>query len=171
MKTLALFLTLCLCLPATAHADEAARRVKAQEMINLLHMDRLMKQMMDGVMAQVTAMQKQNTGSSITPDQQAKLDAFQAKVFALLDAQMGWKAMQPIYVDLYAKTFTDEELDGILAFYKSPAGIAMIDKLPQLTTQGQQIARERMVIVMPQLQQMIQDFTKEAAASAKPTKN
>jgi uncharacterized protein len=156
MKRIALLLLLCT-LPLSARADEATRHAKAQEMVNLLHLDKLMSQIMDAVMAQTNAMTKQ-LGGETTPEQQAKLDAFQKKILALIETQLGWKAMQPIYVDLYAKAFTDEELDGILAFYKSPAGIAMIDKTPALTAQSQQIAIEKMQALQPQLTQLLEDF-------------
>jgi hypothetical protein len=32
---------------------------------------------------------------------------------------------KPALVKIYADTYTEEELDGILAFYKSPAGEAV----------------------------------------------
>jgi hypothetical protein len=70
MRRLAVLLVLTLSLPLTAHADEASRRVKPKEMINLLHMDQLRKQMMDGMMQQVSTMSKQMVGNSITPEDQ-----------------------------------------------------------------------------------------------------
>ena len=64
---------------------------------------------------------------------------------------------------MYAKNFTDEQLDAILAFYKSPAGVALIEKLPTLTTQGTELAQARVATLMPQLKQMIADFAKTAS--------
>jgi len=156
MKRIALLLLLCT-LPLAARADDASRHAKAQEMANLLHLDKLMAQVMDAMISQMNAMSKQ-FGGETTPAQQAKLDAFQKKVFALIDTQLGWKSMQPVYVDLYAKAFTDEELDGILVFYKSAAGNAMIEKTPALTAQSQQIALQKMQALQPQLTQLLEDF-------------
>jgi len=76
---------------------------------------------------------------------------------------MGWKVLEPDYVDIYAKNFTDEQLDAILAFYKSPAGSALVEKLPTLTTQGMQLAQTRMAALQPQLKQMIEDFARSAS--------
>ena len=51
MKRIALLVALVLCLPLTAHADDASRRAKAREMLQLLHtgqlLDQTMKRMMD----------------------------------------------------------------------------------------------------------------------------
>jgi uncharacterized protein len=164
MKRLALLLALVICLPLTAHADEASRRAKAQEMLTLLHMDRLMDQMMNGVTEQMSAMTKQLGGNNLKPQDQAKIDEFQKKVFQLVQSQMSWKALEPDYIDIYAKNFTDEQLDAILAFYKSPAGVALVEKLPTLTTQGMQLAQTKMAALQPQLKQMVEDFAKSAAS-------
>jgi uncharacterized protein len=166
MKRLVFILTLLVCLPLAAHADEASRHAKAKEMISLLHMDRLVAQMMDAMTQQTNAFTKQMVGKNITPQDQAKLDDFQKKVFNLIESQVSWKVLEPEYTDLYAKTFTDEELDGILAFYKSPAGVSMVEKLPTLTSEAMQLSQSRMMAIEPQLKQMIQDFAKDVSSSA-----
>jgi hypothetical protein len=163
-RFIALFAILCLSL--TAHADLASRRAKAQEMLLLLHMDRLMDQLMSGTMDQMSAMTKSLGGSNLKLEDQAKLNDFQKKIFQLISSQVGWKALEPDYVELYATNFTDEQLDTILAFYKSPTGVALIDKLPVLTSQGMQIAQEKMTALQPQLKQMLDDFAKTAATHA-----
>ena len=163
MKRIALLLILVLCLPLTAHADEASRRAKAQEMLALLHMDRLLDQMMNNMLDQMSTVTKQLGGRNVKPEDQTKVDEFQKKVFQLIQSQMGWKALEPEYVDIYAKDFTDEQLDAILVFYKSPAGVALIEKLPTLTTQSTELAQARVATLMPQLKQLIADFAKNAS--------
>lgn len=163
MKRIALLLAFVLCLPLTAHADDASRRAKAQEMLTLLHMDRLMDQMMNGMMEQMNTATRQLGGDSIKAEDQAKIDEFQKKIFQLIQSQMSWKALEPDYVNIYANNFTDEQLDAILVFYKSPAGVALVDKLPTLTNQGMQLAQAKMVALQPQLRQMVADFAKSAS--------
>jgi hypothetical protein len=116
----------------------------------------------------MSAVTKQLGGNNLKPEDQAKVDAFQKKVFLLVQSQMSWKALEPDYIDIYAKNFTDEQLDAILAFYKSPAGIALIEKLPTLTTQGMQLAQEKMAALQPQLKQMVEDFAKSLASHSGP---
>jgi hypothetical protein len=163
MKRIALLLTLVLCLPLTAHADDASRHAKAQEMLTLMHLDRVMDQVMNNMMQQMSTMSKQLGGNTVKPEDQAKLDEFQKKAFDLIQSQMGWKALEPDYVDIYAKNFTDEQLDAILVFYKSPAGIALVDKLPTLTAEGSQLAQAKMTALQPQLRQLIQEYSKSVS--------
>jgi uncharacterized protein len=160
MKRLALLLTLVLCLPLTGYADDASRHAKAQEMLTLMHLDRVMDQVMNNMMQQMSTMSKQLGGNTVKPEDQAKLDEFQKKAFDLIQSQMGWKALEPDYVDIYAKNFTDEQLDAILVFYKSPAGVALVDKLPTLTAEGSQLAQAKMTALQPQLRQLIQEYSK-----------
>jgi hypothetical protein len=167
MKRLALLLVLVLCLPLTARADEASRRVKVQELLTLLHMDTLMQQMMDAIQKQTADNARQICDETPTPQQQALLDDFEKKLFALVESRVGWKAIEPDIIDLYARNFTDEDLDGILAFYKSPAGVSMITKMPAMAAQAMQISQARVTALMPELKQMTEDFEK-AAKAAKP---
>jgi hypothetical protein len=168
MKQLAMLFVLILSLPIAAHADDASRQAKAKEMLLLMHTDRVMKQMTDNAIHQLDAVAIKLGGSSTSLENQARISDFEGKINKLVSDQLNWSALEPAYVDLYAKNFTDEELDGILAFYKSPSGAALIEKLPSLTTQGTEIVQQRMSIIRSQLQPMIQDFAKSNAAPSAP---
>jgi hypothetical protein len=131
----------------------------------------MMQQMMTAVRQQVIAMSNQAIGSNATPEQQAQLAKFQQQMFDFVEARVGWKAMEPDYIDLYAQTFTDEELDGIIAFYKSPAGASMLAKTPELTQKALAISQKRVMAVLPEIQKMVQDFAKTAAKQKQPPMN
>lgn len=152
---------------ATARADDASRRAKAEELFATLHMDQTMAQLMKLVMAQVQQSVNSVPGAeNMTADQKAKVADFQKRVAALVSEKVGWKALEPDFVDLYATTYTEEELDGILAFYKSPVGQKMLEKTPELMARGVQISQRRMAELQPQLNQMLEDFMKQIAADA-----
>jgi len=174
MKRLAFLLVFALSLPLTAHADEASKRAKVQEMLTMLHVDRMMAQLMDNAMRQVTAFTNQTLGKDLTDDKKAELEAFQKQLYGVVDSQVGWKAMEPAYVDLYSQTYTEEELDAIIAFYKTPAGASMLGKAPELNQKSMAMIQQKMQTLQPQIQQMIQDYTKKLApapaAPATPSK-
>lgn len=161
MKRFLLISALLLCLPLSSRADDTTKRAKVQEMFDVIHMDRLMSQTMDAVMKQMTTMTDQMIGSDLSPEKKAKMAAFQARVLQAIEEQVGWKAMEPALVTLYAQTYTEDELDAILVFYKSPAGRSMLEKMPQLTAQSMQLSQQRLVAMQPQLKQMIDEFAKD----------
>jgi hypothetical protein len=80
----------------------------------------------------------------------------------------GWNRLEPDYARLYEATYTEDEIDGILAFYKSPSGQAMVEKSPMLVKQSSALVQERMKAVMPQLQQLMKDFAAQTGSDAKP---
>lgn len=168
MKRLVSLVLLVLFVPLTAHADDASKRAKVQEMLGLLHVDRTMAQVMELVKQQTTSMTSQMMGANLTPEQKASISEFQQKVFEYIESQVGWNAMRPQYVDLYTTTFTEDEIDGMVAFYKSPAGQAMIAKTPDLTQKSMVLVQQKMIAVQPQIQQMIEEFARSAAKQYPP---
>lgn len=171
MKRVALLFVLFLVVPMSARADDITRRAKVQEMLQLVHIDQMMQQMMTALRQQVIAMSTQAVGSNATPEQQAQLAKFQQQMFDFVEARVGWKAMEPDYIDLYTQTFTDEELDGIIAFYKTPAGASMVAKTPELTQKALAISQKRVTAVLPEIQKMVQDFARTAAKQKQPAIN
>jgi hypothetical protein len=171
MNRLAALLTLALCFPLLAHADEASRRAKAEEMITILHADRVVTQVMESVMQQAAIITTQRSGGTLTPETKTALADFQKKLAAVMEPQIGWKAIEPEYIRLYATTFTDEELDGMLAFYKSAAGKALVEKIPDINQQGGKIMQAKFAAVQPQMKQMLDEFEKGVSpkAPASPT--
>ena len=170
-RGLLLVLTLCLpltCLPLTARADEASHRAKAQEMIALLHTENGVQKVADNISKQVAEAADKAVGTDPAPDKKAKLDQFEQQAHQIIDAQLSWKAMEAGFVDIYAKAFTDEQLDAIIAFYKSPAGSALLTAMPEVNTQIGQLGAARVNAVQPQLQQLYATF-KQSLAAAPPT--
>jgi hypothetical protein len=58
---------------------------------------------------------------------------------------------------LYADTYTEQEMDGIIAFYKSPAGEAMLAKTPAIMAKANELVQQQMATVMPEIQKLIKD--------------
>jgi hypothetical protein len=171
MNRLTALLALVLIFPLAAHADEASRRAKSEELITLLHADRMSTQVTENVMQQTTAITTQKAGGTLSPETKTALADFQKKLVAVMEPQVGWKAIEPDYIRLYAAAFTDEELDGMLAFYKSAAGKALLEKMPDVNQQTGKILQSKFAALQPQLKQMLTDFesTVPPKASGPPT--
>ncbi|HEX4154950.1 MAG TPA: DUF2059 domain-containing protein [Acidobacteriaceae bacterium] len=157
----------CVCGCSFARADEVSRRAKAEELFVTMHMDQTMGQLMNAVMTQVQQMTQSVPGADrFTPEQRKEVADFQQRVADVTEKKLGWKAMEPDFITLYASTYTEEELDGILAFYKSPVGQSMLEKTPELMQKGMEIAQQRVKEIQPELNQMTEDFIEQMAAEA-----
>jgi hypothetical protein len=160
---LSLLLTLVLCIPLAARADDASRHVKAAQMVTLLHTESMVQQASATILKQVSDAAEKAAGPTPTPQSKAQLADFEKKASQMIDAQVGWKTLEPAITDLYAKTFTEQELDVIVAFFKTPESAAFLEKMPQINDQVEQLATSRLTILKPQINQALEDFSKSQA--------
>ncbi len=147
----------CLALVALPAAAEPARESTIREIIEVTNartiMDRTAGQI-DAMMRQM--MEQMMQGQSPTPKQQAALDRYRESVSAITRETLVWERFEPMFIRLYRETFTEEELQPLLAFYRSPPGQAFIAKMPAL--------QEHMMREMPGL---MTEFTPKFQAAAK----
>lgn len=162
MKRVALVLLLLLIIPSAVRADDASKRAKVEDLIQLTKMDQLMGKMVDQMSTRIKAMTAQQTANlNATPEQQKLIDDYQTKIQQIVKDSVSWDKMKPVIVEVYSETYTDEELDGILAFYRSPSGRALVAKSPELMTRVMNLMQKQMIDLQPQMQQANEDFTRK----------
>jgi hypothetical protein len=69
-----------------------------------------------------------------TPAQKNEQAAFEAKLTAVVMGELSWQKLEPDFAKLYAANYTAEQLDGLIAFYGSPLGQAVLAKTPICST-------------------------------------
>ena len=126
------------------------------------------RNLLDTVKAQVEATMKATSqqatqGKATTPERQAVLDRKLAKMEAALDETLNWDNLEPLYLRTYRASFTQDELDGMVAFYRTPAGQAMIKKLPLVM---QNVMAEMQDLLKP-MQEKIQQIQRESLQELK----
>lgn len=162
MKRLSFVLAALLVLPTLAHADDASRRAKVEEMIRVTKMDQTLTQMMDQMAERMKAMTDRQTANLKMSAEQRKLfDDYQVHIHQLMADSVSWEKLKPLIISSYSETYTDEELDGILAFYHTPAGQALIAKSPQLVSKTMNLVQKQILEIQPKIQQATQDFTQQ----------
>ncbi len=150
---LAFVLMLWACAPA--RADDAHKLVLINEMFQVTHIDTMMQQTMKQVMdAQKAQFAKMDT----TGANKAMSDELFTKVTQIVTDSMSWDKLKPDMTKLYADNFTEDELAASLAFYKTPAGQAILLKMPAVMTSSMAIVQQRMVALTPQIQQAAQEI-------------
>jgi uncharacterized protein len=115
-----------------------------------------MEQMMRQGMRQSTA------GKPVSPEQQRYFDALPAKFVAVMRDEMNWQKMKPMYVQIYRESFEQDEVDGLLAFYASPAGQALINKMPVVMQKSVAVSQSLIESFVPKMTKAIQDAMAEA---------
>jgi uncharacterized protein len=151
---------------ALAPAPAAAQGVDDARIDRLLEVTRA-RQLIDSMLPQVEASQQQMfeqivAGRNVDASGQAAMERIRERSNAALRQVLAWDNLEPIYRDLYRETFSAEDVDAMLAFYDSPTGQRVLDKMP-LLMEKTMVAMQR--IVVPLLQQLEQDIRAETSAA------
>jgi hypothetical protein len=121
-----------------------------------------MDAMMQGAMTEALK------GQSISPDEQKMIDQSRASALASLREELAWNKLEPLYVRVYQKSFTQDEVTGMIAFYKTPAGQAMINKMPTVMQNTMAEMQAMMAPMMQRLQQSQQQLVAQIKKQAGP---
>jgi hypothetical protein len=138
---------------AVAANNAPASDASIREMLELTNA----QQMIAGMKGQMTAvmntsMQNALKGQTITPERQAIIDRMMAKISAVATDMLNWDNLLPIYMRTYRDSFTQDEIDGVIKFYKSAAGQAYVKKLPLVM---QNVMREMQGFIKPVQEKML----------------
>jgi len=80
---------------------------------------------------------------------------------------LDWTKLEPMYIRIYQKTFSQEEVDGMIAFYKTPGGQAVVSKMPTAMQNTMDEMQQMMAPVMQSMQRMQQDVIAELKTESK----
>jgi hypothetical protein len=83
-------------------------------------------------------------GRTLTDEQQAAVERMASNVEQSFREELSWDKMRPLMIQIYRDTFTQGEIDGLIAFYRSPSGAAFVDKMPQVLQKTQTLMQARM---------------------------
>lgn len=95
-------------------------------------------------------------------------EEFQDELKAHLERYMGWVEVREFVIARYAAAFTEEDLKAILAFYRSPAGVKVLNHMERLKEEGFYAGVEAARSNLEELRfKMLEEGQRAAAESAK----
>jgi hypothetical protein len=141
-----------------APADQAASEASIHELIDVTQTSRLV----DDMYARVDALMKQSlqevvSGQALTEEQRALLEEMQGRILAVFQEQFSWRQMEPKVIDIYRRSFTQHEIDGMLEFYRTDAGQAVIAKMPLVMENTMAVMQEDLRVMMPRIREIQED--------------
>lgn len=157
-----------LCAFVTVHAAEPPP--SDASLRQLIAVTRLKQQMQDMTQQVDTVMQSAMDdalqGTELSPDQRKILDEMRGRMLALFGEVLGWNDFETLVMDVYRRSLSQREVDGMLAFYETEAGKAVIDKMPLITANTMQAMRGRLATLMPR----VKEIQEETLAKLKATR-
>jgi len=128
--------------PAATPADSDGHRQAVARLFELTHMQRLIEESVDGVLTLQLA-------------QNPALAEHRDALRAFLEKYIGWQALESDLTAMYLQAFTEAELDEMNAFYSSTTGQKVLQRLPELVQQRNQLAMRRLQEHLGELQQAV----------------
>jgi uncharacterized protein len=159
---------LALLFTSTAVMAAPASDAAIKQLLSVTQAQRVIEAMrsnLDSVMN--NAIQQALQGKTPTPAQQQAIARMKKRMVGVMKEELAWEKLEPIYLRLYKDSFTEEEIAGMLAFYKTPAGQAVIYKMPGLMQKTMQEVQKTVAGLSPQMQKIQQDFVAEMTAAGK----
>jgi hypothetical protein len=152
-----------------APAPTAATLADAENLFKVMRFDEMMAKVLDGQKKTMAPLLQQQMAQiaarlKLTPDEQKDFMAFQQKSIDDMMTSMTGPEMRSQMAQAYSEVFSKNELDGLAAFYGTPAGQAMVDKTPEVTAKMQTLMMSRMQPAIAGLQKSMSDFTSQIVA-------
>ena len=143
--------------PSEDAIDELLTVMKVEKTMDasLANIEQLMRQSM------VAATREQAPSA----EQRRVLDAMPTKFVQVMREEMSWAKMRPVYEQIYRESFTQEEVEGLVAFYKSPVGVASIEKMPVVLQKTMTLMQARMGPFIEKMKAAIQQAVDEPKAA------
>jgi uncharacterized protein len=158
-----IFAVLMFCAPVVK-AETAGTAALAEELLSLMDVQKNV----EDAFAAIRQMQASQIKSMGAPDAEQAANS-QNNIMDMIAKEMSWDKLKADYIRIYAETFTESELKGLIDFYRGPVGKKFIEKSPELMKKSMEISQKQMQEIMPKIQQlMMQEMQKKQQAPAAP---
>jgi hypothetical protein len=158
----------CLVLPISSAADTPPSDASIKQLLQVSHVRALVDSMMgqmDGIMK--NAMAQATQGQQVTPEVQKEIEQVESDVKTQMKDVLDWSKLEPMYIRIYQKSFNQQEIDGMIAFYKTPTGQAVLNKMPLVLQNTMSEVQQMLQPMMQHLQQKQHEIAAKVQAKKK----
>jgi hypothetical protein len=156
-------------IPFAQAADAPPTDASVKHLLTAMHASKMMDSVwtqMDGAMK--SSIQQATAGQPLNDAQKAIVDNMSGQMVRIFRESMSWDKLEPIFIRVYQKSLTQHEVNGIAAFYATPDGQAMLDKMPVIMQNTMQEMQAPMREMMPKIQALARESTEKLKAAATP---
>lgn len=157
MKTWLLLGMMCVAFPGWAQQATTPTDDTIRELLEVTQM----RKMLDDATVQMSELYDQlfetPADESMTAQQRESRARSRERLKQLLEEELNWEVMAPIYENIYRQSFTDEELKGLVAFYRTPTGRALIAKQPVVLRNLMKAMQDRMEKIGPRIEREMEE--------------
>jgi len=169
MKAVVTLVFAVLASQAVLAQDAKPSEASIRQLFEVMHSSKLLDAYVTQIDATVrTSMQQAFAGQQPTPKQQKIMDELGRNIAALVKEELNWATFEPMMIEVYRNTFSQHEVDGMLTFYRSEAGQAVIAKLPTAMQQTMTSMQSHVKTLTPRIVQLERDVAAQLKAAGEP---
>jgi hypothetical protein len=118
---------------AAPSVDERPSPESLHKLFAVMHTNSLI----DNIMAQIDSnarnmLMQSLAGKQLNETQRKIIQDSQAQLQALTKSELSWGELEPMVIQVYRENLTQSEVDGMVRFYQSESGRAVIAKMPSI---------------------------------------
>ena len=169
MKALTAILIIVLSFVSSiAGANEASQRATAEELLRVMKADQMTKPLLVQLRS---GLEQQFAQMGAPDDMKPILKKYTDRLFAAIEETLNWQRLKENIITVYVQTFSEEELQNLVTFYKSPLGQAVIDKMPIVMQRTMEIQQKNMPQFLEKVKQISEEFQQEIRAEMEKKKS
>ena len=89
---------------------------------------------------------------------QEKFKTLQKEMLALMMKESQWEHIKPTMIQIFQEVYTQEEVNSMIEYYKTPIGQSILKKMPLVTEKNNAFLQQQMEKFMPQFIEQLQQF-------------
>ncbi|SAI74725.1 Uncharacterized protein conserved in bacteria [Bordetella ansorpii] len=150
-------------MPVLSYAAQASD-ASVRKLMEVTQVQAQANQIVQQMSASINAnLQQRLAQQTLTADQRKQtqkiLSDFSQQLTALVAQEVTGPAYMQDVANVYRETFTQAEIDSLIAFYQTPTGRLVIEKMPVVSQKTAALTMQR----LPQLQQKAQVLAQQTA--------
>ncbi|ENW95811.1 DUF2059 domain-containing protein [Acinetobacter sp. NIPH 298] len=154
-----LVLGAAICMPAFA---QQASKESVKELLKITKSEQLIDQMSEQMnMMMSSSIEQMTQGQNLTTKQELAIINYSQELAKIMQQDLTWAKLEPDMIKIYVEEFTQEEINGMLKFYKTPVGQSTINKMPIIMQKSMQIGYKQINEVTPKIMQAVEKLEKE----------
>lgn len=162
MLVMALFAFVSVATAAEPAADTAKNKELAEKLMNTLKISELMTRSLDMMKKmQLNMMAKRLKGQELQ-----NMEELNRSMMDLAAKELNWEKLKDPFINIYAESFTAEELEAMIKFYESPVGKKLVEKQPEMQQKTMQLMQTIMMKLMPEFDKLAKDFAEKHKKAA-----
>jgi len=140
----------------------AVRTKLAAELLKAMKIGKMLNQTFDTMKQMQGDMVKK---MAVNAKDQEMAVRHQQKIMNLMQKELSWEKFRPEFEKLYAETYSAEELEGLIKFYRSPLGEKFTSKQPEMQKKTMIMVQKMMTHILPKIQALTKKMQQEIIAS------